>query len=432
MSTKKKTTEQFIIDAHIAQGDKYIYTKVDYINQDTKVCIICPKHGEFWQKPRIHLRGHGCPECAKELLHKSKQNKNKKDYSKRTSIKKERFKPNRDYQKVNIKTNEDYIEYVTKLHNGKYDYKDTHFTRFKNKIKIICHEKDGNEVEHGVFEQTAYQHIIGHGCPKCAHKLSASKQKFTFNDFEKFANEKYNGKYLYERDDFVNMNTKMRMICKEHGEFWQTPNQHLKACGCVKCVSAHKRQMFAQTKEDFIRKANMVHHYKYIYDEVEYINNSIKVKIGCPKHGTFLCTPANHLKGRGCPICKAESFLYEDRLYRLLLENFDAKDIVRQYKAEWLSNNKTLDFFLPKYNIAIEHQGSQHFIPVKFLGGNEKHLRYKELDKEKYKECVKNKVKLFYFSYEKNTVPQTYLDKVYINEEDFINSIKNYLYEYKQ
>ena len=432
MSTKKKTTEQFIIDARIAQGYKYIYTEVNYVNQDTEVCIICPKHGRFWQKPRIHLRGHGCPECAKEALHKNRKYNNKKDLSKRISIRKERFKPNREYQKNNIKTNEDYIEYVNKLHNGKYDYRDTYFTRVKNKIKMICHEKDENGVEHGEFEQTAYQHIIGHGCPKCAYKLSSSKQKFTFDDFERFANERYCNKYIYNRNDFVDMNTKMKMICKEHGEFWQTPRQHLKACGCVGCVSERKRQMFAQTKEEFIKKANITHHDKYIYDEVEYINNSIKVKIGCPKHGIFLCTPANHLKGRGCPICKAESFVYEDRIYRLLIEIFNEKDVIRQYKAKWLTNNKSLDFFLPKYNIAIEHQGSQHFIPVKYLGGIEKHLRCKELDEEKYKECIKNNIKLFYFSYEKNTVPEIYLDKIYTVEEDFINAIKIYLNEYNE
>lgn len=45
---------------------KYEYSKVEYINSRTKVCIICPEHGEFWQAPYLHLRGHGCPKCAHE------------------------------------------------------------------------------------------------------------------------------------------------------------------------------------------------------------------------------------------------------------------------------------------------------------------------------------------------------------------------------
>lgn len=187
-----------------------------------------------------------------------------------------------------------------------------------------------------------------------------------------------------------------------------------------------------KTTEQFIIDARIAQGYKYIYTEVNYVNQDTEVCIICPKHRIFLCTPANHLKGRGCPICKAESFVYEDRIYRLLIEIFNEKDVIRQYKAEWLTNNKSLDFFLPKYNIAIEHQGSQHFIPVKYLGGIEKHLRCKELDEEKYKECIKNNIKLFYFSYEKNTVPEIYLDKIYTVEEDFINAIKIYLNEYNE
>lgn len=45
---KKLTTEQFIEKARLVHGDKYDYSKVEYINSDTKVCIVCPIHGEFW------------------------------------------------------------------------------------------------------------------------------------------------------------------------------------------------------------------------------------------------------------------------------------------------------------------------------------------------------------------------------------------------
>ena len=54
----------FIEKAKKVHIDKYDYSKVEYINSQTKVCIICPKHGEFWQKPNGHLQGRGCPICA--------------------------------------------------------------------------------------------------------------------------------------------------------------------------------------------------------------------------------------------------------------------------------------------------------------------------------------------------------------------------------
>ena len=63
--TKKKTTEEFIKEAKEINGNKYDYSKVVYVNQLTEVCIICPIHGEFWQKPKNHLKGRGCPKCRR-------------------------------------------------------------------------------------------------------------------------------------------------------------------------------------------------------------------------------------------------------------------------------------------------------------------------------------------------------------------------------
>lgn len=54
------TQEWFLEKAHEVHGDKYDYSKVNYVNQTEKVCIICLKHGEFWQSPYLHLRGNGC------------------------------------------------------------------------------------------------------------------------------------------------------------------------------------------------------------------------------------------------------------------------------------------------------------------------------------------------------------------------------------
>lgn len=60
-----KTINQFIVDAKKVHGNKYDYSKVKYINNKAKVCIICPEHGEFWQTPASHLAGSGCPACSR-------------------------------------------------------------------------------------------------------------------------------------------------------------------------------------------------------------------------------------------------------------------------------------------------------------------------------------------------------------------------------
>ena len=66
----RKTKEQFISDAIKVHGDKYDYSKVEYKGKDIKVCIICPIHGEFWQRPHNHLEGEGCPICSESYLKK--------------------------------------------------------------------------------------------------------------------------------------------------------------------------------------------------------------------------------------------------------------------------------------------------------------------------------------------------------------------------
>lgn len=74
---KKLTTEEFIRRAREVHGDKYDYSKTRYVNAHTKVCIICPEHGEFWQNPSSHLKGMGCKKCA---VHCVKQKSRKKVY----------------------------------------------------------------------------------------------------------------------------------------------------------------------------------------------------------------------------------------------------------------------------------------------------------------------------------------------------------------
>ena len=61
---QRKTIEEFIEEARKVHGDKYDYSKVEYVNNHTKVCIICPEHGEFWQQPSAHLMGQGCFHCG--------------------------------------------------------------------------------------------------------------------------------------------------------------------------------------------------------------------------------------------------------------------------------------------------------------------------------------------------------------------------------
>jgi len=187
---KKSTKEEFISKSRIIHGDKYNYDKSIYINTKTKLIITCPKHGDFLQRPEVHyLDKCGCPSCDptnilgnKKFIEKSKLIHGEKyDYSKV------------NYEKNNIKvdiicqyhgsyfqqpgahlrgqgcpdccgnkksTTEEFISKSNKKHHNLYDYSLVNYLTKRDKVKIICKE-------HGVFEQKAYVHLQGHGCPIC-------------------------------------------------------------------------------------------------------------------------------------------------------------------------------------------------------------------------------------------------------------------------
>ena len=128
---KRHSKDTFIKKANIVHGYKYIYDNVLYINANTKISILCKKHGLFNQRPSMHLKGEGCPSCG-EIIRKIKK----------------------------TKTLSDFIKDVKIVHGEKYDYSLVNYEKSNKKILIICNE-------HGIFTQTPNNHLNGAGCPKC-------------------------------------------------------------------------------------------------------------------------------------------------------------------------------------------------------------------------------------------------------------------------
>ena len=320
---KKLTAEQFIEKAKQVHGDKYDYSKIEYINNYTKVCIICKEHGEFWQTPAMHLYGNGCPKC------KAKKQGDK-------------------YRK----TIAEFINRAKEIHGCKYDYSKVEYVNNSTKVCIIC-------PIHGEFWQRPKRHLNGDGCPKC------SGRNRTTEEFIECARKVHGDKYDYSKTKYEKYDSKITIICPVHGEFFQTPHAHLQGKNCPKC----SHQSYRHTKETFIENAINVHGDKYDYSKIEYVNNSTKVCIICPIHGEFWQRPNSHIRGEGCPKCN-ESHLEAEM--DLLLKNIGI-EYEREKTFFWLKNNDgnnlKLDFYLPKYNIAIECQGLQHYIVAENMGG---------------------------------------------------------------
>lgn len=302
-------TENLKQKLHEIFGNKYDFSKVIYTKSKEKVCVICPKHGEFWATPHNLLKGKGCPKCAGKY-----------------------------------KTTEDVINEFKEIHGDKYDYSKVFYTKAKEKVCIIC--------------------------PK-------------------------------------------------HGEFWQSPNKHLRGNGCPLCAGK------GITNEELKRRCKEIHGDKILLNKANYISAKEKIIATCPIHGDFETTPDNLLHGHGCPKCK-KSVLEED-IKKILTDN--------NIEFIWQCTSKTLgwlglqslDFYLPQYNIAIECQGGQHFKAVDFFGGYNGFVNRLRLDKQKYDKSKENGIKILYYTNIKKK-PQNYFDRVYNKNEllkalnDLVNS----------
>lgn len=375
--SQKKTKEQFIEEARLIHGDKYDYSKVEYVNNKKPVCIICPEHGEFWQAPHNHIRQkNGCPFCN-----------------------------HRSYKY----TTEEFIQRAREVHGDKYDYSKVFYERKNKKVCIIC-------PEHGEFWQSPEKHLSGQGCAKCYGNVKMTQEEFVVR-----ANKIHRGKYDYSKVIYDRYEKKVCIICPEHGEFWQTPHAHLAGQGCQECYG-NKRC----TKERFIEKARKVHGDKYDYSKVDYKNNKTPVCIVCPKHGEFWQSPFNHIiEHQGCPKCAEELNVSEQRVVRFLKENTDYQ-IVEQYSPEWLGQ-KRIDIYLPEKKVGIEYQGRQHFVPVDLFGGEDGYINTKKRDTEKYNLCKEHGVKLFYITYEdRKFIPNDYFDTIYTENNELLEAINRY------
>lgn len=354
---KRLTKEGFIERAILVHGDKYDYSKANYVNAHTKVCITCQEHGDFWQMPYSHLNGKGCAICGREKT-------------------------------INCKrlSQDVVIEKMIATHGNFYNYSKFVYVDMHTKGVIIC-------PIHGEFLQTAHEHISGQQCPICS-----GKQKWTEEMFLNMAHKKFGNKFVYNHD-FVDSNTKIRITCPMDGDFYISPRNHLRnAYGCSKCAIRHQSKAQTLPWNVFVEKAKNKFGDRYDYsmiNEHNYIDTKHKVPIVCDKHGVFWQTPNNHINGAGCPHCLRS--LGEEKVALFL----DVNEIT--YYPQYRIKNDNLfcknkyfevDFYIPTKNVVIEYNGEQHYHPVDLWGGEEKLEIQKERDNALRQYCEEHKISL--------------------------------------
>lgn len=279
---EKLTQTNFIKKSKTQYGNEaFDYSLVKYVNISSEIDLICKKHGLFKTTPNKHLKIiGGCPLCSKELRKKKK--------------------------KI---TNEEYKKLVVKKHGYIYDLSKTVYNGMKNNVIATCSK-------HGDFNVNAYNFVHLQGCPKCGLELRSNCQKVYKKEYTKLTTEEFivksnslfNNFYSYEKVNLEKKDDKNRVCitCPIHGDFWQNPYSHLKGCGCRKCSIQKKGEKRTLTTEEYIKKCNLVHNFKYDYTCTTYNGCHENVEITCPIHGNFKQKAYSHLIGHGCPKCANE------------------------------------------------------------------------------------------------------------------------------
>jgi len=411
----KITTEEIIIRCTKKHNNKYDYSLLVYDNMKSKIKIICPEHGIFNQQLYSHLNGSGCPKCADNRLNneifikKSKEiHGDKYDYSlvnyknAKTKVKiicpyhgeflqnpNDHLYKKRGCIKCNKMDTDKFIKKSKEIHNNKYDYRFVEFINYQKKVKIICHK-------HGIFEQSPANHLNKKGCSKCKGMNRTTKE------FIELSKNKHNNKYDYSLSVYTKSHKKVKIICKKHGIFEQTPHDHLSGNGCKKCIKTDIN--------DFIKRSSIEHNNKYDYSSIKDIKNQkTKINIICPSHGIFSQSVVSHIHGSGCPKCKESK---GERIIRNYIEKIKiCYETQKTFNGCKHKRKLKFDFYLPEYNMCIEYDGKQHFELRTYWGGEEGLKDRQHKDNIKNNFCKDNNIKLVRIKYDMDITEE--LDKLF-------------------
>lgn len=388
-----KAKEKFIKQSSELHNHKYNYSKTNYISAKEKLIITCPIHGDFEQTPNTHLNSCGCKKCANDktkerlsipwnIYEKDLHNihANKYDYSKAVwkgadidiivvcpihgnfKIRPADHKRGRGCQKCSKETHiqynkldtDNFIEKSIQIWGKKYNYSKTKYLGSNDKVIIICDK-------HGEFKQLPSNHYK-YGCGSCGRKKNVRNNELKEKckkDFEIKSNIVHNNIYDYTKSDYINSITKICVICKEHGEFYVSPNNHLRGKGCPECgrikSSISKIIPYKKYHTEFIK----IYGDKYDYSLVEWKGSSFPITIICNKHGPFSMLPYNHKNGKECPKCTNQYSKVSTEWLTFMEIKYNCKIISAINQGEYLIPNSRykVDGYSKTLNTVFEFHG---------------------------------------------------------------------------
>lgn len=384
-------------------GYKFDYREVNVNNQFDECRVGCPVHGFFELKYKnLILKDEPCAKC---------------------SIDKRKMKWDEFYEKA------------CKIHrdeNGdlKYEYFPTELVDGKQTELTFKCKKCEKE-----FKQKASVHLMGSGCQNCKKETISQKLKYTLEEYKSKCRKIYGYRYDLSELNYISATDYVTPICPIHGKFKIYATNFLKGNGCLKCKHIENSLKQMKSHEEYISEAEEVHGKgKYIY-LTKYMGKLKPITFKCTKCGHTTTRQAQaHLRGAECSFCSCSSL--ERNTIKILEElKIEYSHLV---KFKWLGR-KSLDFYLPDLNLAIECQGTQHF-KEKFIFKRKVIKEYSlkeaiERDIAKYNLCRANNVNLLYVFDDKIKLDNIFNNKelpIY-NEENSIHlsDLKNILNKIK-
>lgn len=386
--TKKKTTEQFIEKARSVHGDVYSYEKSVYVNSIRKIEIVCKTHGSFMQSPGKHIGGCGCATCGRNKL----------------SV---LFSGSKD----------SFVEKANKIHGNKYDYSNSNYRNARSKIAITC-------PLHGDFLQTVYEHLSGGGCRKCANQKISKSKSLNLQTFIDRSIKVHGDLYDYSKSVYIGTASRIEIVCKKHGSFWQVASNHMIGCGCRLCKAESISHALRGNRESFIQSAKKIHGEMYDYSKVVYTTAIKKVEIICGNHGSFFQSPNAHLSGKGCSRCKSSK--YEDHMSILLNDLGFAYNTEIRFDSCKSKGLLPFDFqvFTDNGFCLIEIHGIQHYEPIHYFGGEKAFQSTIKRDSIKSDWAKKNNIPLLCIHYKEFEVGKEHLQSILIDFLGQGNSVK--------
>lgn len=278
-----------------------------------------------------------------------------------------------------------FIEKAKAKHGDRYDYSQVDYKNGRTPVTVIC-------PYHGSFQVCPEYHLRKSGtlgCPTCSKLAQNQKQTLsTERAIERFK-AVHGDAYDYTQVVYASIHMSVTIVCKTHGPFEQTPNNHRKGMGCPQCGRQRTAESQLKTTEQFVAKAKEVHGNKYDYSKTVYENSKKAVTITCPEHGDFNQVPYVHLAKKGCRACSISASKVEARI----AEWCEAHQIVykREVVIREFNKYKRFDFYFPEIDCYVEIDGVFHWLPI---CGKKRLEQQQERDKLTNEWCAQHGINL--------------------------------------